>query len=98
MELVFFKFVIIEAIILQSIPHALSDPFYYIKDIYDKDAFNYHVHGGERAEIIYPAGGTINRRISKGPPDSYGIIPAILDKSDQKFDITHYQTEDHTPV
>jgi len=88
MELVFLKFVIIETIILQIIPRALSDPFYYIKDIYDKDTFNYHVHGGEREGIIYLAGGSINWRISKGPPDINGIIPAILDNSDQKFDIT----------
>jgi len=98
MELVFLIFVIIETIILQIIPRALSDPFYYIKDIYDKDAFNYHVHGGQQAGIIYPVGGSINWRISKGLRDINGIRPAILDNSDLKFDITYYQVEDHTPM
>jgi len=85
-------------IFVQNIPQALSDPFYYIKNIYNDDTFNYHIHGGEQSGVIYPVGYTVNQRVSKGPPDNSGNILAILDDSLLKFEITYYPIEDHTTV
>ena len=73
---------------MQNIPHALSDPFYYIPKIIDKDDFNYHVHGDEEEAIIYPVlGGSPDKRISKGDGNK---PPAILATSDLKFHIITY--------
>ena len=85
---------------MRNSPRALSDPFYYIPKIIDKDDFNYHVHGGGHGAIIYPVlGGSTNNRISKGLKiDSSGNRLAILDTSVLKFDINIYPIDDDVGI